>query len=950
VNAPDGTVAGQGKCPHCGAKVDLATAERVGLQPGEVLGGCRIEGLVGRGGMAAVYRATQLSLDRPVALKVLSERLARRASFVERFDREATALAQLSHANIVNILDKGEEGGTYFFVMEFVEGESLRARLAREAKLGFAAALALFDQVAAGLEYAHARDVLHRDIKPESILITPAGEAKLADFGIARIAGDDTPVQRRLTAADTRMGTAHYMAPEQMRDAASVDHRADLYALGVTLYEMLTGELPIGQFKRASHLAPGIPAAVDSVISRALAALSDERFQSVAEFRASLHAAARGGATHAHHAPRRPTRRSWRPATIAAAAALLAIAAAALAFFAAGSRRHEPPPQAEPPPQKPTEAELREAKAGELLALAYRAVALKKWAEAKVLLAELQKDFGSAPFVVARSGEIAELHKEVAGTLQPKEPPKAEEVLKPKAEPEPKAEPPPPPKEKAEPPPKPEPEPKEKPKQGPPPEPKQLVLFDGTSLEGWKVIELGPGPRRGEGVHLANGQAALDGGKHGAGIAWTRPTPTDSYELALEAMRTEGRTPLAYVVFPVGGTACSLVLGPPNLSGLETLDGQPLRHDLPLDNDRWHKIAIRVTPARIAVLLDQNPVLETPRAGHAFAVPSFCQDYQPIGIVALRTTVALRSVRIRRLTIAPPRIIKADPSPGEQLVTRVKALWAKRAYAPALEAAQAGLAGAPDDAARNSAQAIVRAAELLPRIWAVADAGAEALKGKTFTCRGVSGKIVGVKNDCLQLASGVGQSLPRLATLDTAELLALAKGALPTARPDDHLAVALFAAFDEARDPALARKALAAAKAAGADPADVADLIALAALPTFRKAIAAARLELDAARYPAARKAIAEVQRLRPDGSDAARVIESTLQATLAQAVAACKAADFAKANETLALADALDPKHPDAEKLQAWLKANIRPALVETFDTVRLDRWEIASGVWRSK
>ncbi|NQT87255.1 protein kinase, partial [bacterium] len=236
LSAPENADVAQGKCPHCGELVDLAEAERVGIGAGDVLGDFRVEKLVGRGGMATVYRGAQISLDRPVAVKVLAPQLAKRAHFVERFQREAKVLAQLSHHNIVSVLAVGANEDTNYLVMEYVEGESLRARLTRDGKIPFAEAASLIDGVAAGLEYAHNHDVLHRDIKPGNILITKEGVPKIVDFGIARLAGAEGAAQQRLTVAQTQMGSAHYMAPEQMHDAASADHRADIYALGVMFY------------------------------------------------------------------------------------------------------------------------------------------------------------------------------------------------------------------------------------------------------------------------------------------------------------------------------------------------------------------------------------------------------------------------------------------------------------------------------------------------------------------------------------------------------------------------------------------------------------------------------------------------------------------------------------------------------------------------------------------
>ena len=473
---PDGVTTGQGKCSQCNQTFDLAKAERIGLSPGTILGGCRIDGLLGRGGMATVYRATQLSLDRPVAIKVLAPQLARRQRFVERFEREAAALAQLSHPGIVNILDRGVADDTYYLVMEFVEGESLRARLRREGKLPLADATALLGQVAAGLDYAHGRGVLHRDIKPENILIGSDGGAKLADFGIARMLGDDAPDQLRLTTASTRMGTAHYMAPEQMRDAAVADHRADIYALGVLLYEMLAGELPIGQFKPASRVADGVPPAVDRLISRALAATPEERFQSVAELRAAMETAVLPEAVTRTQEPRPrlPLRRRPSSAPLVAAGVFGVLLFAFFAIWLA-HRRPEPRPEAvvAPPPTtasaaarpEPAEADTREKAATDLFSLASRRAALGDWRAAKDHISRLDKEFAATRFYAANRADIDALRA------------RAEAELRPKAESRPEPEPWPPRKQR------PWPRPERAPEPEPPPKQETAVAPPARALE-----------------------------------------------------------------------------------------------------------------------------------------------------------------------------------------------------------------------------------------------------------------------------------------------------------------------------------------------------------------------------------------------------------------------------------------------------------------------------------
>ncbi|MFC1806171.1 protein kinase, partial [Planctomycetota bacterium] len=348
---PKDSATGKTKCPHCGQKLDLGRMERPeDLSRGDRLGGCRIEGLLGRGGMAVVYKATQLSLDRAVALKVLPRQLARNRQFVDRFNREAAALARLSHPNIVSILDKGVEGETYFFVMEYVEGRSLRDHLRHQGPLAPEDTLELMNGICAALEYAHDNHIVHRDLKPSNILLDPDGMPKLADFGIARIVTGGTTLSRGLTVAHSAMGSADYMAPEQREDAANVDHRADIYALGVVLYQMLTGRLPVGTFTPASRLNPAVPVAADRVIRKALANSPDDRFESASLFRAALAQAlhtvhARGPGTGRHH-----VRTSSRPATILLVVGIVAAVAIFAGLLIAQRNRGR---AVEPPPRKP---------------------------------------------------------------------------------------------------------------------------------------------------------------------------------------------------------------------------------------------------------------------------------------------------------------------------------------------------------------------------------------------------------------------------------------------------------------------------------------------------------------------------------------------------------------------------------------------------------------------
>jgi serine/threonine protein kinase len=232
--------------------------------------------LLGKGGMGAVYKARQKSLNRLVALKVLPSDARQEPTFAERFSREAQALAQLSHSSIVAVHEFGQAGGFYFFVMEFVDGTNLR-QLLRTHRLSPREALAIVPQICDALQYAHDQGIVHRDIKPENVLVDKQGRVKIADFGLARLLGQD-PAGERLTRSAEVMGTPQYMAPEQVERPLEVDHRADIYSLGVVFYEMLTGELPLGRFPAPSEKVE-VDVRLDEIVLRALEKEPQLRYQ-----------------------------------------------------------------------------------------------------------------------------------------------------------------------------------------------------------------------------------------------------------------------------------------------------------------------------------------------------------------------------------------------------------------------------------------------------------------------------------------------------------------------------------------------------------------------------------------------------------------------------------------------------------------------------------------------
>jgi len=232
--------------------------------------------LIGKGGMGAVYRARQRELDRIVALKILPPGIGDDPAFAERFAREARALAKLSHPNIVTLFEFGRaEDGPYFFLMEFVDGVNLRQLLHAE-RISPREALEIVPQICDALQFAHDHGIVHRDIKPENILLDRRGRVKVADFGLAKLIGsgvetegEGTTASADLTGAGKILGTPSYMAPEQTARPDAVDHRADIYALGVVFYQMLTGELPEKQIQPPSHKVC-IDVRLDEVVLRAL--------------------------------------------------------------------------------------------------------------------------------------------------------------------------------------------------------------------------------------------------------------------------------------------------------------------------------------------------------------------------------------------------------------------------------------------------------------------------------------------------------------------------------------------------------------------------------------------------------------------------------------------------------------------------------------------------------
>jgi tRNA A-37 threonylcarbamoyl transferase component Bud32 len=308
VNAPEGL------CPQCLAKVALGTEPQapratININPlAEAAPGTRVPPdvaqlaahfpqleileLLGMGGMGMVYKARQPRLDRIVALKILPVESAQHPSFAERFGREAKALAKLNHPGIVDVYDFGQTGQYYYFVMEYVDGMNLRSLLSNQTVTP-RQALELVVQICTALQYAHDEGVVHRDIKPENILLNKKGQVKIADFGLAKLLG--TAPDTALTMSQAAMGTLNYMAPEQRQNAQGVDHRADIYSLGVVFYEMLTGEVPMGRFDPPSKKVQ-VDVRLDEVVLRALEREPARRYQQVSEVKTDVESVAKDAA------------------------------------------------------------------------------------------------------------------------------------------------------------------------------------------------------------------------------------------------------------------------------------------------------------------------------------------------------------------------------------------------------------------------------------------------------------------------------------------------------------------------------------------------------------------------------------------------------------------------------------------------------------------------------
>ncbi|MCP4703324.1 MAG: serine/threonine protein kinase [candidate division Zixibacteria bacterium] len=244
----------------------------------------QIEAKIGQGGVARIYKARQKSLDRDVAIKVLSHELSRDSDIVRRFDRESKTIAGLTHPNIVHIIDRGKIDDQYYFVMEYIDGTSFKEVLYSK-DYTVRQKLEMIVMILKGLDYAHKNGVIHRDVKPANILVDKQGNAMMADFGIAQILSKP---EQEVTRSDVIMGTLAYMSPEQRVSSTNVDLTTDIFSTGVIIYEVLIGKRPMGRFKLPSEINPKIPQKFDEIINKCMAMSAKDRFQSAVELKDAI--------------------------------------------------------------------------------------------------------------------------------------------------------------------------------------------------------------------------------------------------------------------------------------------------------------------------------------------------------------------------------------------------------------------------------------------------------------------------------------------------------------------------------------------------------------------------------------------------------------------------------------------------------------------------------------
>ena len=319
-----------------------------------------VQQFLARGGMGAVYKGTQRSLDRCVAIKILPPGIENEeVHYGERFKQEARAMAKFKHPGIVAVHDAGETpDGLLYFIMEFIEGTDVAQLVAAQGKLPVAQALSITAHICDALAYAHSRGIVHRDIKPANIMIEADGAVKVADFGLAKVVAQESAA---LTRSDMSLGTPDFIAPEALIPGLKVDARADLYAVGVMLYQMLTGRIPRGRFQLPSRVQPEMDPRLDAIVDKAMQTDREQRYASAAELREDVERVMQGAAnTPVRHDPVTVTAakmdkaaRSLR-APFIIAACTIALVAGGLFIWKGGSSRANNPAKAPASPDPST--------------------------------------------------------------------------------------------------------------------------------------------------------------------------------------------------------------------------------------------------------------------------------------------------------------------------------------------------------------------------------------------------------------------------------------------------------------------------------------------------------------------------------------------------------------------------------------------------------------------
>jgi len=687
----------RGRCPKCGARVDYESAVGDSLvcpacharlrvpaharavspsraptlagqtsQPapadpliGKTLGEFEIVGVIGRGGMGAVYKARQPSLGRFVAIKVLPKRFAEDASFVERFSREARSAAAIRHPNIIEVFVIGQDKGHQYIAMEFIEGESLADLLKRESKLPPDRALDLMKQVASALAKAHSLGIVHRDIKPANILLTSEGMAKVADFGLAKREGVDVSV----TVTGASLGTPLYMAPEVARGQPA-DPRSDLYSLGATFYQAIAGKPPFDGATPAElivkhvntpppplqSLAPDCPAPFCRIIHRLLAKNPAHRYSSAEKLLEAIERLEERLAQKAagpQPEPKPTTRRRQAPPQrpppplplVVGGCAVAATILLVVLIVALGGRRRRTQathPTTQDAIQKAIAARM-EQNAETVFNNARVCLERKEYEKARGYLDRLAEKYATTQFYAARKSDITALREQIDAYIKGPPPlpkPKTSKPTPPK---------PIPPKPKTTTPPRPAP--------GPPPDGDERWtewedLFDGTSLHAW--LPKGSGWRiQPEGVL---------GWQKGCGHLWTRQQ-FDDFELDLEFTLAKGsnsgvfvrtanpRDPVkmglevqlvdSYGEKPLNSrTTCGAIYG------VLAPKANPVRPP-----GEWNRLRIRSEGDALRVILNGTVVVDAAMARHG-------RPMERAGHIVLQdhgTPVWFRSIRLRRL-------------------------------------------------------------------------------------------------------------------------------------------------------------------------------------------------------------------------------------------------------------------------------------------------------------